>query len=562
MTVMGGLSEKTGPSRVLCPRGTAIINPANPPRRKQTSLNVATLVRITLIIVLRVALPMLFAGLVVLTDLLARPTVLRICAVLPLSLATLPVLVACLLMLPWLFAVSGLITVFGFVARAGADVYAGFVAYNSHVSNVVPKNRPTFTLKSTTRGNKIIKQHSYAGQLCIPSELADLQIDDPAMLLTMLNDILGTDHSFHTTPSLRHIMIYCIQEHYDLGMVYGMLRRFWPDIVHSSKLCLSYLKRLEREDKEFREQAVVKELVVERFMPPRRLWDLYSNRVLPFWVAIIQTVSHAWMSHEARRSVLTRINGNQWPVPIPRDSNLDDLRIELLNLQRHDRICEYVWLDVICLRQAYDWEQPHEQILRAKEWEVDVPTIGTIYQHCWSTVVYLNGLGRSFEEDDLDSKRHWCNRAWTVQELLCSDERGLLLGGVTNQSPSFDILDPFCPDEQTAQPQSRFPSISIYEHILNPLACDIITVAATMSRRQAESDIDKIAGLACFVCSYTQPVFHANQEVNVAWQLFVACMAPVARGQLFFRIPIKGDGKFEWLPSWHQLLKEAEVVAS
>ncbi len=46
----------------------------------------------------------------------------------------------------------------------------------------------------------------------------------------------------------------------------------------------------------------------------------------------------------------TPINGHEWPVPMPSDADLDLIRIEMLN-----NGAEYVWLDVLCLRQKGEW---------------------------------------------------------------------------------------------------------------------------------------------------------------------------------------------------------------
>ncbi len=50
---------------------------------------------------------------------------------------------------------------------------------------------------------------------------------------------------------------------------------------------------------------------------------------------------------EDRVDAHTPINGYEWPVPMPRDANLDLIRIEMLNAG-----AEYAWLDVLCLRQV------------------------------------------------------------------------------------------------------------------------------------------------------------------------------------------------------------------
>lgn len=121
---------------------------------------------------------------------------------------------------------------------------------------------------------------------------------------------------------------------------------------------LSTFALLEREAMEIRKQAVVDGLVVNPMMPPRRVWDLYSNRrVLLIWVVepgldipsdsfqrimSRSAVSRAWMLSSQRQDRQTRIN---WPAPLPKDRSLDDIRIELLNMW-----AEYAWLDVLCLR--------------------------------------------------------------------------------------------------------------------------------------------------------------------------------------------------------------------
>ncbi|KZV63821.1 hypothetical protein PENSPDRAFT_589294, partial [Peniophora sp. CONT] len=434
---------------------------------------------------------------------------------------------------------------------------------------------PAFTLLSTTPQNLIIAQRQFQHCYCIPSDLADLQIKDPVVLLAKLNYILGTRYSFQYTPALKYVMLECISRGYDLGMAYGMLRRWW--FPHILSHILSHWKLLENKDRERREAAVVDGLITDVRMPPRRVWDLYSNRVLPFWAVgmlwrhesdiqidtireNIGAVSHAWMSPGQRIDKDTPINGHQWPVPIPQDIDLDNLRIELLNLpseertkyEQYEKQTEYAWLDVLCLRQKGG---PLEEQLLAKEWKIDVPTIGTIYEHCVSTVYYLNGLGRPFEENDLDDARHWCNRAWTVQEWCCGGRRWSgswhpILGGITGQSPHFEI------SQVSARGFCDFTKrLEVRMHVLEAHTArkSIIEAAAMMSKRHAERNVDKLAGLAYLACGETQPVFDAKKPVDDAWLPFIDCMTPEKRGQLFFVFPITGDRDYEWAPSWSQL---------
>ncbi len=137
---------------------------------------------------------------------------------------------------------------------------------------------------------------------------------------------------------------------------------------------------------------------------------------VPWWITDVdgklrwpQPISHAWVDEKERADVWTPINGYEWPVPVPKESDLNLIRIEMLNLG-----LEYAWLDVLCLRQAGG---PGEDV-RAEEWKLDVPMIGAVYR-ATRVVLYLNGLGRplTLKEGDLDSDRSWFRRAWTLQEV-------------------------------------------------------------------------------------------------------------------------------------------------
>ncbi len=140
--------------------------------------------------------------------------------------------------------------------------------------------------------------------------------------------------------------------------------------------------------------------IVNPHVCPRCAWDLYSNRVVPLWITgeeYTYPMSHAWVDESDRDDVWTPINGCQWPVPIPNDTNLDLIRIEMLN-----KGLEYVWLDVLCLRQKGGLRED----LSVKEWKLDVPTIGSL--NCYHKVhCYLSGLGcpLSLTEDYFHSDR-------------------------------------------------------------------------------------------------------------------------------------------------------------
>ncbi|PBK64788.1 hypothetical protein ARMSODRAFT_978756 [Armillaria solidipes] len=97
-------------------------------------------------------------------------------------------------------------------------------------------------------------------------------------------------------------------------------------------------------------------------VPPQCIWDLCSNQVVPWWVARpwLWGISHAWMDEVDCKDILTPINGREWPVPISKDTSLDLIRIEMLNL-------------------GAEQKGGIREDLREEEWKVDVPTIRSVY---------------------------------------------------------------------------------------------------------------------------------------------------------------------------------------
>lgn len=171
---------------------------------------------------------------------------------------------------------------------------------------------------------------------------------------------------------------------------------------------------------------------------PRRIWDVCANRVVPAtWfpkrtLEDVVAISHAWVAPEALKYILTSINCHTWPVPLPSDVNIGDIREELLRCN-----IRYAWLDILCLRQHTEpipdlnatlglpLSMPtiaEQEGLRMKEWESDVPLIGAIYSGVrrnrsgTKVLIYLSGIGRTSVGGNWSSSRHWIRRAWTMQE--------------------------------------------------------------------------------------------------------------------------------------------------
>ncbi len=147
-------------------------------------------------------------------------------------------------------------------------------------------------------------QRSYTGRNpVIPSSLADTPCATLSIsgVLDELNATLRTAYTLNT-PSLPSILEDCVEKKYNFGTAYGRLRRIWYTDDWSN--IRNELRRREEEDREMRRKALEGNRIVKPNLPPRRVWDLYSNRVVPSaWTVgdvddlwdLLQPISHAWV---------------------------------------------------------------------------------------------------------------------------------------------------------------------------------------------------------------------------------------------------------------------------
>ncbi|KAK0245488.1 hypothetical protein EDD85DRAFT_1016590 [Armillaria nabsnona] len=395
---------------------------------------------------------------------------------------------------------------------------------------------------------KVPKQRAYTGRKpVISSSLANTPCPclDIQGLLDLLNTTLGTSYTLDTL-SISFVLKDCIAQNYDFGTAYGRLRSAWCNRKVTD--IQMELQKREAEDINRRRNALVGSRIVKADMEPRRAWDLYSNRVVPWWSCRAkfntfhhkeaQPISHAWVDEVDRIDVRTPINGYEWPVRIPKGANLDLIRIEMLNLG-----LEYTWLDVLCLRQRGG---PRED-LRVDEWKLDVPTIGGIYRGA-HVVCYLSGLGLplSLKEGDLESDRCWFRRAWTVQEVgLMSMIAGDTPDGPMHSEPIDEagnyedkILTRFHKQLKSAE----IPTASVYR------------VLSAMQDRISSNPVDKVAGLAFSLWTGSIPAYHESQSLEDAWTALINEMPSFIRAILFFTYPEPGTGCKKWRPSWEQVM--------
>lgn len=308
----------------------------------------------------------------------------------------------------------------------------------------------------------------------------------------------------------------------------------------------------EQEDK-LRQATAIDETgtqIKNAIVPPRRIWDLLSNRVVPEWISRINltpqwAISHAWMLPEQRQAVKTPVNGFEWPVPIPVNTSLDWVRVELLNMR-----AEYVWLDVLCLRQAYPGENLQ---LRLDEWKLDVPTIGHVYHRGAKIVHYFSGLGKTFRIGDMSSPKHWLNRAWTLQEVGQDN----ILAGKADDSPELEIASDLIDMENVNDPSVVMFYTRLREArvlVIDGAVESIFALLPQVTYRSAESELDKIAGLAYLLRSRGLPPYITTQSPEEAWSTLLKFIQPFYRGELLFLFAEPGNGHWVWAPSWKQAM--------
>ncbi|KAG5642790.1 hypothetical protein DXG03_002114 [Asterophora parasitica] len=400
------------------------------------------------------------------------------------------------------------------------------------------------------RNLEVPLQRCYTGPFCIPSSLANTLCTTLGLqgLLDQLNEIMGT--SFPLSQPLAALLEACMSRNDDFGLAYSRLRPYWYSRFAT---VAKRMEAAEAYDKEVRREALSSD---ERYittpeLPPRRIWDLYSNRIIPYWWARFSEnwweqfsresnllpVSHAWVADEERDVVLTPINGRQWPVPIPRGLSLDQVRIELIHGHLH-----YSWLDVLCLRQMHD---EGSEKTRLDEWKTDVPTIGNVFRLNTVVLVYLSGLGRPFRNEGYNSDRHWFNRAWTVQEVAPT----LLLGGKTSSSPSRERRDR---DSAFQEFWARFDG-AIHSQWRT---FTVSQALVAMCKRVASNPLDKIAGLISLAHPDRIPIYDTELSLEDAWAECLKVMDRGTRGHLFSWYPVAGDSRpgLSWAPSWTQAM--------
>ncbi|GJE94150.1 hypothetical protein PsYK624_103180 [Phanerochaete sordida] len=350
--------------------------------------------------------------------------------------------------------------------------------------------------------------------------------------LRHLNIVMGTKHTLEIE-SLHTFLKHAVAASRDFGELYGTVRPWWHyEQSDRFEAATTQLGTGEKQHSKATDKIVGGLYISDPCLPPRRIWDLYSNRVLPYFMLPedkkiyrsvqlpdnLWTVSHSWTADVDRMAVWTNINGRQWPVSIPRKTTLDHVRVELLNMG-----AEYVWLDVLCLRQkGADKDEP----TRIEEWKLDVPTIGHIYRgepvKTRRCITYFNGLGLPLTTDPsvLASDRHWFNRAWTLQETL----ETWLPGGLTGM--------PLVNAHKLFAQLSRLYSSQTLASSNGDFSIDLLR---DMKSRSCKNDLDKVSGIAYCFKLRKLPIYSEKISVEAAWERLLQALSFIPSTNLFLQ---------------------------
>jgi len=369
---------------------------------------------------------------------------------------------------------------------------------------------------------------------------------------------------------------YFISQNFDFGLAYAAARIGWKyfneysvaDVARQRGRWLKQVKELDETRKGAIESRMGKEIIKSPYsVMPRRIWDLKSNRVVEYGMLhaehrsadLMQStsypafwaVTHSWTADMV--PVITPINQCQWPVPLPKDVDLDhNVRAELLQFG-----AEYVWIDVLCLRQrsTSDLANAPLHLMQEREWKIDVPTIGNIYRSAQRLVRYFNGLGRPFSNHGWDDSRHWLRRAWTLQEIRTES---MTVTGAMSPGVRCIILN--TPGEvggkATTLRREIAPVLKLTAELDSPGGCTMYQLMREMAKRFASKPTDKVAGLLYLLRPTELPTYNEHTTAESAWRQCFHVLPFRVLMELLFDFPYRGLQ--QWSPTWKQMLEWPE----
>ena len=417
-------------------------------------------------------------------------------------------------------------------------------------------------------------------ELCAGANITPEQADVPCQRLNedvlrlSLAALVGLSET--TTQAMRqwiqNDIRYFVASNFDLGLAYAAARVAWKDFNDPAADCsftsiqrgrwhkhAQVLDEVQSSAIEINHASSGQQLITSPYsVMPRRLWDLKSNRVVDFrmlhatqltaeTIPTFWTVSHSWTSDMS--SVWTSVNQYQWPIPLPKSVSLDYLRSELLAIG-----AEYIWLDVVCLRQQSEIDSLER--LRREEWKLDVPTIGNVYRAAAKIVRYFNGLGVEFSNDAWDHPRHWFQRAWTLQEI--ATEHSTINAGIPRDQGEVFLNSRGMMQGKVIKLRSAIrPIIQLAAQVDSSCGCEVYELAREMTKRHASQPIDKISGLFYLLRTTKLPCYDSQMTsedfCEEFWRQCFTLLPAGRKAEILFDFPYRGLDK-QWFPTWGQLL--------
>jgi len=233
--------------------------------------------------------------------------------------------------------------------------------------------------------------------------------------------------------------------------------------------------------------------------------------------------------------ITTPINQYQWPTPLLRGLDLEhSVRRELLN-----KDAEYVWLDVLCLRQhATANDTKHD------EWKLDVPTIGNIYRDAVGIARYFNGLGQPFIATGWDDPRHWLCRAWTLQEIRSESttyNAGILPRTGGRRACTIMNTESRVGGKVTTLRRALQPVVDLAAQVDSQSGCNAYELVQQMAKRHATQPTDKVAGLFYLLRTTQLPTYDASISDKDAWARCFQVVPFERNVEILFDFPYGGD---------------------
>ena len=405
----------------------------------------------------------------------------------------------------------------------------------------------------------------------ITAEHADIpcrELDDEVLWRSLAALVGLNEEAIHARRQwIQNDVSYFVSCNFDFGLAYAAARVAWKDFnkhyIDSKLMSIQrgqWLKHGQLLD-EARSKVIKidhsksREFIESPYsIMPRRLWDLKSNRVVDYRMlhasqSTFETrptfwaVSHTWTRDMS--PIRTAVNHYQWPVPLPNAISLDALRSELLTLG-----AEYVWIDVVCLRQKTE-DDHNLELLRRKEWKIDTPTIGNIFRGATKIVRYFNGLGVPFSNTGWDDPQHWLHQAWTLQEI--GAEEMTINGGIQrSQGQVFlDSLGKVCGQVIKLRSALR-PVKQLAAQVDSPRGCEVYALAQEMSRRFGTQPIDKISGLFYLLRITKLPCYDESMTSEGVWTEVFPLLPFERKIEILFDFPYRGSDR-QWFPTWAQV---------